>query len=450
MSITDSFRNLNESIRGIRNDRQVHEQRVMNLKMKDAELQRQMNDPRIRLEKEKAEKELEPTKVGPIYNKKFQSGITDNLEQEMTEKINTFAPEGTEFRNGTYFKKDTNEEAMLPGWQVRDLRSKTQMIMTATLSPGKTLNASIERLDERISNLKEKNSLEGASGNRYNIYYVQQAKLEQERDSLKEKRDDPDEQIRRHGTYREYLKNMTNTMMSSGNVDKELLKMMDSLYNDSFNEEQLIRRDKKSKDNDPVPSDRKLGYEQYLADFKGNPSKYGTVETEPTEGQKVRGEVIKSGDKFYRRKRMDEYVNQHWDKSGQEDSKNIDITLNKGADLVKSMLSDDIRTLGIDKKSVYREYIKVGKDLGGSAGIQAAMDEIERQSLALADKAQLPNATPEDKKKAQEASKTETWFKKTFKKHMKSNYNIDVYTEPKEPKKPEDKVNSALKKHGLE
>jgi hypothetical protein len=191
MSVTDAFRLLNSSLRGIREDRRRHEETKLAIETDRAKFEAEMNDPSRRLKREQdAEK---------ISQVEFDSGIVQNpdnatLDQtfafnQSREMLNEMMPEGTELSNkgfGVY--KGTNTRVRMSKWKSDELRAQIGIAMAMQSGKADMNAAEIKDLDGKISLLdaakKENRTISPADK-------IRKSQWEARRSKLIEKRDDP-------------------------------------------------------------------------------------------------------------------------------------------------------------------------------------------------------------------------------------------------------------------
>jgi hypothetical protein len=155
MSLSDSFRMLNSSIRGIREDKRAHERQMYQLETDRAKLEYQLNDPERKLRRQKAAEQIAPVEVdsGMILN-------VDDVTIDQTYAFNKSLPglnamlanEGVELTNkGIMVEQGSLTPATRPKWKADELKAQIGMYMSMESGKEAMVNGEIESLGNKLS-----------------------------------------------------------------------------------------------------------------------------------------------------------------------------------------------------------------------------------------------------------------------------------------------------------
>lgn len=192
MSVTDAFRLLNSSLRGIRNDERQHEQNMQKLETDKARLEYEMNDPQRLEARQKAADRIKITEG--------QSGIVlnpDNVNMDQTYAFNQSLPglnkmlanDGVELTNkGVMVDIGTTKRSQHPKWKADELRAQIGIYMS--MESGKeSMNAGeIKSLNSRLTILDQDVSEAGEASPKQKM---DRGRMRERLSVLQAKRDDP-------------------------------------------------------------------------------------------------------------------------------------------------------------------------------------------------------------------------------------------------------------------
>jgi hypothetical protein len=191
MSVTDAFRLLNSSLRGIREDERRHEETKMKIETDKARLEYEMNDP-VRLEaRQKA--------ADRVKEVEFDSGIIlnpDNATMDQTyafnqsrDILNKIMPDGMELTNkGVGVYAGTNTRIRMPQWKADELKAQIGIAMAMESGKAAMNEGEIESLNSKLTLLEaaKKEGKELPPSDK-----IRMGQWESRRSKLIEKRDNP-------------------------------------------------------------------------------------------------------------------------------------------------------------------------------------------------------------------------------------------------------------------
>lgn len=156
MSITDAFRNLNSSIRGIKEDDARHEERKMQLENQKIQIQGEINNPVNKLKRQQAQAQLKITNVGNIgFSPEGKSNFQVTVwNREVLPELQLAAPADAEVSNkGNLVFKGTETPYQAPAWKAKEIQAKLGMAFALSNLKDKAINREITDLDTRINDL---------------------------------------------------------------------------------------------------------------------------------------------------------------------------------------------------------------------------------------------------------------------------------------------------------
>lgn len=220
---------LQNSIRGLREDRRRHDERMQALDLQETQLKAQLNDPRVRLAKQQADAELQ---MG-IFTLPNQGQFRDeNKLREYNDRtrpaINSvLADEGIELndKNQPVFS-GTNTPAKLPAWKRRALTTEVAVATIGSRLGHNELNSKIEKLQGSIS--KQQKDLEGYGSAKAKIYGPRLKVKKAELAKLEAERDNPEEQINRLMDANSKIREMRRAALANPDIGQQFYSRLDS------------------------------------------------------------------------------------------------------------------------------------------------------------------------------------------------------------------------------
>lgn len=198
MSVLQGFAMLNDSIRQIRTDRAAHEQRMMGLQLEKEKMEAQLNDPRTRLAKMQASREMEMTpinfNIGKFDNDKdrkfFNRYTRPEIEGILRDEDMMLGEDGQIYEIGS------TKVASRPRFVAKSLANKLALITQASRLGHSKLDFEIDTLSEDIANMPK--GSKGSGGHpKDKMFNVQRRLKEAQLAKLIVKREDPTEQLNR-------------------------------------------------------------------------------------------------------------------------------------------------------------------------------------------------------------------------------------------------------------
>jgi len=161
MSITDAFRNLNSSIRGVREQEMAHEQRMAQAKIQEQQILQEANDPSRRLKAQQAADQLSPTTATSFgFSTKGKTPYQiQTWEQDTLKDLNSIALEGSEYdKTGQLVFKGTSTPYVGEKWKIDQQRMEAETIMAMGNYEDKALQKEKSKLEYDIGDLESKNA----------------------------------------------------------------------------------------------------------------------------------------------------------------------------------------------------------------------------------------------------------------------------------------------------
>ena len=161
MSITDAFRNLNSSIRGVREQEMAHEQRMTQAKIQEQQILQEANDPSRRLKAQQAADQLSPTTATSFgFSTKGKTPYQiATWEQDTLKDLNSIALEGSEYdKTGQLVFKGTSTPYVDQKWKIEQHRMKAETMMAMGNYEDKALQKEKSKLEYDIGDLESKNA----------------------------------------------------------------------------------------------------------------------------------------------------------------------------------------------------------------------------------------------------------------------------------------------------
>lgn len=212
---------LQGSIRGLREDRNRHDERMQQLNLQKQQLNAQMNDPRRLLEIQKAREEMKPGEISLGEN---FGQFNDPLKKEFFNRYtrpaisNVLDDEGIELndKNEPVYK-GTNTLAKLPLWKRRAIESEVALAGMGAQIGHNEIDMKIDMMQDDIT--KREQELGGYKPAKAKIYGPQLKAKRAELEALKVKRDDPDETINRLMDANQKINRMRKMAMSNPDIN---------------------------------------------------------------------------------------------------------------------------------------------------------------------------------------------------------------------------------------
>ena len=155
--ITAAFANLNRSIRGVREDKYRHDERMQQLDLQQKQLENELNDPRRKLAMKQAQIQLMPEQVvSPFAGKDMSPTETEQFNAYDRKAIESVLRSDWEYTDDhKIVNKATGEPVMLPKFQADELRSKLSVASYASRLGNTQMDLDMQKLRKDISD-KEK------------------------------------------------------------------------------------------------------------------------------------------------------------------------------------------------------------------------------------------------------------------------------------------------------
>jgi len=228
MSILNGFAMLNQSIRQIRTDRQQHDERMAGIKLQRDKLDAEMNDPRRKLARMQAARQLEDVPI------KYSLGEFDNdRDREFFNRytkgeiVGVLADEGMELADdGRIVDQGTDSVATRPRYVTQALANKLALVTQASRLGHSELDMDIDRLSEELVADKKKYPASGKHP-KDKMYGLQTRMKEEKLAKLVAQRDDPNQQYTRLVDTSKRITDMQLAAMSDPNIGDEVYKRLD-------------------------------------------------------------------------------------------------------------------------------------------------------------------------------------------------------------------------------
>jgi hypothetical protein len=197
MSLTDAFRLLNSSIRGIRKEEMAHEERMMQAENDRAKLEAQANDPERLYKRQQYEQLMEPSNTKPfaLFSTEGKSPHEIAEWEELLPKFRGMLPDDMDITNkGTFVKKGTETPYKQEAWKNKELHAQLNLAYATYNLKEKAMDREIGSYQERINNIdmakKEWRQLPDSMK-------VKRGALKQKLNTLTEHKNDPKRHIKR-------------------------------------------------------------------------------------------------------------------------------------------------------------------------------------------------------------------------------------------------------------
>ena len=209
---------LNDSIRQIRTGQQRHEERMMGLRLEKDKLDAQQNDPRTRLARAQAAREMEEVPINfnigkfdndqdRIFFNRYTKGAIENVLDDEDMMLS---------EDGRILEKGSSRTAKRPRYVAKTLANKLALANQASKLGHSKLDMEIDILQQDIYNAKKKK----VGGHAKDKMYGLQTRLKQEKlTKLMEERDDPNKQLERLVETNSTITDMQLAAMSDPNID---------------------------------------------------------------------------------------------------------------------------------------------------------------------------------------------------------------------------------------
>jgi hypothetical protein len=241
MSITDAFRNLNSSIRGIRTDEMQHEQRMMDLKNKQIDIQGKMNDPRIKAAKAKAADEISLVDVqNPFpFEEKGKTGVQiDGYKNTIMPAMRAVLPPEADLdESGRVVFKGTDTPYKQQKWQARELSTQMNMAAMGTMLGDGSVNNEVYALQETITGLKSRERMNGQ------LNSAENAMLRNAQNNLavaQEELNDPTKRLKRLRTEKINLSRMYSQSVKSPYTNPQFMNHVERLMDNNRQERKML------------------------------------------------------------------------------------------------------------------------------------------------------------------------------------------------------------------
>jgi len=221
---------LNQSIRRIRTDEQNHQQRMMGLQIENEKLDAQLNDPRTKLAKVQAARQLETVPI------KFKIGEFDNdQDRQIFNKYSRPAIEKVLQDEGMALGEDgqitdagSTKVATRPRYVSQALSNKLALANMASRLGHNELEMEIDTLTQDIYDTKRKQG-PISSHPKDKILRLGLRQKEEKLAKLVAKRDDPNEQVSRLVETNSRLTDMQLAAMSDPNIGSEVFERINDI-----------------------------------------------------------------------------------------------------------------------------------------------------------------------------------------------------------------------------
>lgn len=158
MGITDAFRLLNNSIRGIRQNEMRHEERMLRGRIREQALINDLNDPLKKEARQRAALNIIPREIdaGTYFStegkNQYQIDVWNN---ETLPELNKAAPSDAEFNKaGKLVYKGTDNPYMAPSWRAAEIEAKANLMIAMGGYEDKALKKEKDALTYQISALE--------------------------------------------------------------------------------------------------------------------------------------------------------------------------------------------------------------------------------------------------------------------------------------------------------
>ena len=237
MGILDGFAMLNQSIRQIRTDRQQHDQRMAGLKLEKDKLDAQMQDPRNKLARLQAARQMEEVpisfKIGEfdndrdrqffnMYSKPAIEGVLDDEGMMLSE-------------DGRITEKGSSATATRPRFVAQTLANKLALANQASQLGHSKLDMDIDLLTKEIYDSKKKHPA-SSKHPKDKMYNIQTRLKEEKLAKLVEKRNDPQQKLNRLVETNQRITDMQLAAMSDPNIDDKFYARLNNIQTSTNNE----------------------------------------------------------------------------------------------------------------------------------------------------------------------------------------------------------------------
>jgi hypothetical protein len=228
MSVSQAFAMLNESISGIRKDRQAHESRMMQLEMYKVKDDREWNSPENQLKRQQAEHMAEPITVNSGAKTRWRS-VTDKetFDNVIYPAQSRVIPDGHELApDGRIVIEGTNEDSKFPRWKAKQIQADIDMAgASAHLSFNKQ-DDDIQKLTNDISKTEADMKKFGKPNDIGNFKLsIKKSKLA----DMQREKNDPSNQVRRLMSDNVKLMRMTQLALGGEYDNPKLLNQINTM-----------------------------------------------------------------------------------------------------------------------------------------------------------------------------------------------------------------------------
>lgn len=228
-SLTQAFALLNNSIRGIKRDREQHEVRMAQLDMAREQDEERRNDPRLKFEKAKAAAEME---VGA-----FDTGLSgremspkdhEHFNNYIKPAIADIIPEDTELNDDNQIVwAGTNEVVELPKWKRDALRADIDIAMATAVIGNNKLDLEIDKLQDEVKSHEEMLRNSGDAKTKINSIQLRSKKAKLA--TMMKEQASPQGRIKRLLSTNMELNKMYKAAMMHPNVSNEVFSRIEGL-----------------------------------------------------------------------------------------------------------------------------------------------------------------------------------------------------------------------------
>ena len=239
-SLTQSFALLNNAIRGISQDRRVHEERMEQLAFAKEKWNMEVNDPKRQFEKAKYAQQMEKTPVDlGLWSRNMSLSNHEQYKAIIEPAIKDILPEGTELNNKNQLVwEGTDEAAELPKWRVDALMAEVDMASAMAILGNNKLDIDIDNLERDISKMED--GLRGQQPANSKMAGIQLRHKKARLNSLIEERNDPQQQAKRLLTKNNELMKLHRAAMTHPNVGDKIFNAINTARTANLQEVKAI------------------------------------------------------------------------------------------------------------------------------------------------------------------------------------------------------------------
>ena len=157
MSITAAFANLNNSIRGVREDKKRHEERMQAYELENKKLEYEFNDPTKKVARMKAMDQLRPTTIAVPFRNKTMSQTEkqqfNQIDRPAIEQV--IRPDWEYTDDHKIIERDTGQEVKIPKFLANEIQTNIQIASMTSRLGNTQMELDMEKLRKDVSSKEE-------------------------------------------------------------------------------------------------------------------------------------------------------------------------------------------------------------------------------------------------------------------------------------------------------